>query len=154
LARSKTSRHKPTKAPLDRTVSDPDEESLRSVMNAIDILSGVLVWRPDSSLYLSNQRAADIAGRPIAPGINLAQAIAACRILLAGTAELYPPLKLLPPATFQGTGGSFSDAEIARPDGQRRAIEEWTAPIQYSSGKLNFALTVLMDGTERPACSK
>ena len=136
-------------AEANRSASALNEETLRSLIHWIDIPSGILVWRADSSLCLSNERAAEIAGRPIIHDIKAAQAIAECRVMLAGTTELYPPLKLLPPSTFQGARASFTDAEIERPDGHRRAIEGWTAPIYDPSGRVDFALTMLIDVTER-----
>ena len=138
---------KPSRAKRSRIPSPQSEDLFRAIIDAMPV--GVMVWRADGPLHYANQRAAEIAGRPFEPGLSPAETVARSRLMRAGTAELYPTDQLPSRKALAGKLARFEDAELELPDGRRRPVEGWTAPVWDAAGNVMFAVTALTDVTER-----
>ena len=143
----KPSKPKPSRAKRPRKASSRDVDLFRIVVDAMAV--GVMVWRADGPLHYANQRAAEIAGRPFEPGWSPAETVARSHLMRAGTDQLYPADQLPSRQALAGKLARFEDAEVELPDGRRRPVEGWTAPVRDADGKVLFAVTAFTDVTDR-----
>jgi PAS domain S-box-containing protein len=122
----------------------------RSKLNAIIVNApeGIVVADTQARIILSNPAAERIYGRPVTYGESYENQAALC--LCHPDGSPYDPRQL--PLTISALDGKALDEIemcVVWPDGQRRELLVCTAPIRESQGKVNGAVGIYQDITER-----
>lgn len=122
------------------------EKRLTQFLEAMPVGIGVL--DANGKLYYLNQKAQELAGQKIQPGIKAEQLAEIYQIYVAGTNQLYPFEKLPLVQAFRGENASADDLEIRQGD-QITPLEVWVTPIFDDNGDIAYAIAAFQDITDR-----
>ncbi len=122
------------------------ERKLAQFLEAVPV--GVAVADASGKLYYFNQAAQQMLGKGVVPDATAEQMAEIYQTYIAGTNQLYPIEKLPMVRALRGENSSVEDIEIHQQD-KIIPIEVWGTPIYDRDGKVNFAIVVFRDITER-----
>ena len=122
------------------------ERKLAQFLEAVPV--GVAVADASGKLYYFNQAAQQLLGKGVVPDATAEQLAAVYQTYIAGTNQLYPVEKLPMVRALRGETSSVEDIEIHQED-KIIPLEVWGTPIYDREGKVNFAIVVFRDITER-----
>lgn len=122
------------------------ESRLRQFLEAIPV--GVSVLDANGKPYYANQKATELLGKGLLPGITLGQLADAYQLYIAGTNKKYPKERLPLWQAFQGESSTTDDLEIHHSD-KVIPIESWGTPIFDEKGNITYAIAAFQDITER-----
>ena len=122
------------------------ERKLAQFLEAVPV--GVAVADGSGKLYYFNQTAQQLLGKGVVPNVNSEEIAQVYQTYIAGTNQLYPVEKLPMVRALKGETSSVEDIEIHQED-KIIPLEVWGTPIYDKDGKVNFAIVVFRDITER-----
>ncbi len=129
-----------------QAVARESERRLTQFLEAIPVGIGVL--DANGQLYYLNQKAQELAGQKIQPGIKTEELAEIYQIYIAGTNELYPFEKLPLVQAFKGENATADDLEIRQGD-KITPLEVWVTPIFDEKGNIAYAIAAFQDITDR-----
>ncbi|MCI0343590.1 MAG: response regulator [Planctomycetales bacterium] len=110
--------------------------------------AGVFVLDSEGRPAYANTRAVELLGLGADPSSTPDRLAATYHATVAGSDEPYPVEQMPVVRALRGETSRVDDMEILR-EGRRMLLEVWGTPIRDSTGRVNFALAVFQDITER-----
>jgi adenylate cyclase len=123
-----------------------NENRLRQFLEAMPI--GVVVLDAKATPCYLNQKAQEIFGKGIVPGVKPEELSAVYQIYQTGKNQQYPPEKLAFLQALKGENASADDLEIHRSD-KIIPVEVSAMPIYNSKGEIAYAINTIKDITLR-----
>jgi PAS domain S-box-containing protein len=128
-----------------------NENRLLQFLEAMPV--GVVVLDNQGKIFFVNNRAEELLGKNLAPGVKAEELLTVYRPYIAGTHKLYPWKKLPIVHALKGRASSVDNLEILQGD-RRIILEIWGTPIFDESGHLAYAMNAFQDITARWAAEK
>ena len=123
-----------------------NENRLRQFLEAMPV--GVGVLDALGKVYYVNQKAKEIFGKGVVPGITSEQLSEVYQVYKAGCDREYPPHELPIVRALNGESAMADDLEIHR-GSKIIPLEVWATPIYDAKGNITYAINTLQDITER-----
>lgn len=125
-------------------------ESELRIKNFLECLPiGVYVMTADGKPYYVNSKSVEILGKGISPELRIGDLSNVYHLYRAGTDILYPPEELPIVKALRGEESvNVEDIEVSRED-RRVPIRVNTSVIRDSDGKIEFAIAVFEDITDK-----
>lgn len=121
-------------------------QKLQSFLDALPI--GVFILDNEGKPSFANNTAKEMLGKGILPEAGTEGLAEVYSAYLEGSEELYPALQMPVVQALQGTSTSVDNMEILK-DGKRIPLEVTGKPIFDEQGKLQYAVAVFQDISER-----
>jgi len=125
------------------------ENRLFEFLDAMPV--GVFVASPGGRPYYANHESERMMGRGVVPDIGADQLAETYGAFVTGTDRPYPTENLPVVRAFLGQPSQIGDMEIHKPDGEVIPLEVWGSPMYGADGKVDYALAVFADMSERNA---
>lgn len=110
---------------------------------------GIFVLDKDGKPFYANQKARELLGRGIVQSAGPGQLSVLNKTYRVGTEEPYPPDQMPMEKALKGEKSSIEDLEIHQDDGRIIPLQIWGTPVVDMKGKLQYALAIFSDITER-----
>jgi len=112
---------------------------------------GVIVFQANKILSYMNERAFELFKlTPTAnSNLSLAEALAITPFYVTQTDKPYPPEKMPILQAFHGQASYIDDIDVQLTNQQRRQLEVWSRPIFDTLGRVQYAMSVFQDITQR-----
>jgi len=134
---------------LEHKASEAIRESERKLAQFLEAVPvGVVVADASGKLYYFNHAAQQLLGKGVVPDATAEQIAEVYQTYIAGTNQLYPVEKLPIVRALRGEISAVEDIEIHQ-EHKIIPIEVWGTPIYDRDGKVNYAIIVFRDITER-----
>lgn len=114
----------------------------------------VMVQAPSGKTLLANEAALALLGRGAAPDSSKNAPGNFCKVYKAGGLRPYPAEELPIMRGMRGETSRIDDLVIERPDGTRRQLEVFGAPVVDEDGQISASLISFFDITERRAADE
>jgi PAS domain S-box-containing protein len=115
---------------------------------------GVHILSPGGRPYYASEEGKRLLGRGVVQGIGSGQIAETYSIFRAGTDQRYPTGQLPSVRALLGRSSHADDLEIHRPDDSVIPLETWARPVYGAGGKVDYAIVVFADISERQAREK
>jgi PAS domain S-box-containing protein len=110
---------------------------------------GIFVADQEGRPYYANEKAKELLGKGLVQGATGGQLTETYQAYLQGTDKIYSQEKSPLMRALQGEKCLVEDMEIHRPDGTVMPLQVWGAPVLDRNGKVQYAMTVFSDITDR-----
>lgn len=113
-----------------------------------DLPLAVLMYEPDGRCVYHNQRAAELLGGTLPPGVTVQEMRERFGLSLTSTGVSQPPEHSASLRALAGEASHVTDVEMER-EGERIPIEAWGNPIFDRAGNLKYAVVAVADVSDR-----
>jgi signal transduction histidine kinase/DNA-binding response OmpR family regulator len=123
------------------------EQRIKNFLGCLPI--GVYVMTADGKPYYANSKSVEILGKGISAELRIGELSKVYNLYKAGTDTMYPPDELPIVKALRGEeSANVEDIEVNR-EGRRVPIRVNTSVIRDSSGKIEYAIAVFEDITDK-----